>query len=1164
MSSLIYKSLCYNFFNVLRLSLSFLCFIAFLSTPAQSTIYTADFTGEMGKGATGGPGNNTTIDLNGVDWSIDVSDANLGSNNWLRVVNVNGNELLEGRNTQGNAIWLSPVITITDFSDVTFSMDVSRNGNLNNNNSISIQYRINGNLWNIAENNGALSGNFGTSVASQNNLSGDTLEIRVIINTDGNNRRIRIDNINVTGTTPCTVFNLPFNEGFETSTFPPSCWNSYRGANGLGTQFDWTQTAVLANSGNNSAFVRFEVVTVGNAQDWLVTPAIDLGTAPARLSFFGREQFITDYNTEYSVRISTTSATDINSFSILQTYTETQMGRTFNQKTIDLSAYSGVVYIAFVMEQNDGDNWYLDDISIETIAPCSVPVDVSNPVAEFINNQIELQWNLSNCYDEMLVIASEGTPVSALPTGNGSGYTANAVFGDGSEITPNEFVIFKGIASEATLSNLLFGNTYHFAIFVRKGNNWSEGVPTSLTLEYCSVTGNITYDTSITLVNFGSINNVTAQGSGYDDFTAQSTAIRRGESETLTVNINTDGNFNVYSYAWIDWNQDGDFNDAGELYDLGNVTNTPDGPTSNSPLSITVPIDAALGDTRMRVLSQFYFFNIPNNGPCDGSTDGEIEDYTITVLPAEPFVYDNGWTPSNPEGIATIYNPIEIVAGNYTFTTNTNFESMTVAPGSNITVNNGVTLTTQNGIILQSVSDNFSGLILNGIIEGNVIYQRFTNVIGSGTTGGNDLIAPPLGGQAFGDFAANNTGILAASGNLRAWAPFNNNAGAYQNYNTIDNANTLLEVGKGHRAATINGQVLTFSGSVVMGNVVVNLSSPEGNLGKWNLIGNPYPSYVSLSDFLSHEVAPGITNLSLLDNVSGIYGYDGQALDGWDVVTLANAGNRLMAPGQGFFVAADAALVNDYNIEFTPDMRTVGSGDDFIPGRQAALIYLKLMASNGDQNYKTDIYFNANATPGLDPGYDAQTWGAQNTGFVLYSHLVADNEGVPIALQALGMEQLTEVSIPLGINATAGSTLVFSIAEAQLPLSTQVYLEDSATNTVTQINNSNFSITLDNEVNGTGRFFLRFTDNALSINDTSTKQLNIYQLQAEQSIVIAGQLADNTTAYLYDLQGRLVRVNALYAAQLEQRIDVNGLSSGVYLLSFDNGEQRISKRLILR
>ena len=166
--------------------------------------------------------------------------------------------------------------------------------------------------------------------------------------------------------------------------------------------------------------------------------------------------------------------------------------------------------------------------------------------------------------------------------------------------------------------------------------------------DYCSSVGviNPNFDPiGITFVNFGNINNSSGITTGYNGYTSQSNAMELGSTDNLTVNLDTGGNFNAYCYAWIDWNRDGDFDDSGEEYDLGNATNTPNGPTSNSALSITVPIDAELGDTRMRILTQYYFNTIPTIGPCDGSNDGEVEDYTITILPGIEYTYDNAWLP---------------------------------------------------------------------------------------------------------------------------------------------------------------------------------------------------------------------------------------------------------------------------------------------------------------------------------------------------------------------------------------------------------------------------------------------------------------------------------------------------------------------------------------
>ena len=98
-------------------------------------------------------------------------------------------------------------------------------------------------------------------------------------------------------------------------------------------------------------------------------------------------------------------------------------------------------------------------------------------------------------------------------------------------------------------------------------------------------------------------------------------------SYDLTVNLNTDGFYYVYATAWIDWNQDDDFDDAGEQYNLGYSFNTSNGATSNSPYNITVPTGASLGNTRMRISAKYNSY--PNE--CENNYDGEVEDYTINV-----------------------------------------------------------------------------------------------------------------------------------------------------------------------------------------------------------------------------------------------------------------------------------------------------------------------------------------------------------------------------------------------------------------------------------------------------------------------------------------------------------------------------------------------------
>jgi len=156
-----------------------------------------------------------------------------------------------------------------------------------------------------------------------------------------------------------------FPEGFEGATFPPAGWASFIGTNGLGTSQDWRITIGDANTGTQSAFVRYEDVIGGLAEDWLVTPQFTPTAVLDGLSIFHRQQYENnEYGTTYTIRVSTTSQTNHADFTIIETMTESDFSGSFTEKIIDLSAYnSQPIYVAFVMVQDDGDGWFIDDVS---------------------------------------------------------------------------------------------------------------------------------------------------------------------------------------------------------------------------------------------------------------------------------------------------------------------------------------------------------------------------------------------------------------------------------------------------------------------------------------------------------------------------------------------------------------------------------------------------------------------------------------------------------------------------------------------------------------------------------------------------------------------------------------------------------------------------------
>ena len=184
--------------------------------------------------------------------------------------------------------------------------------------------------------------------------------------------------------------------------------------------------------------------------------------------------------------------------------------------------------------------------------------------------------------------------------------------------------------------------------------------------QYCSSNGNNTSDEYIGRVQLNTINNASGAGTtstGYSDFTSISTNLTRSASYTITVTPTWTGTVYSEGYSvWIDYNQDGDFNDAGEqVWTRSATTATPVSGT------FTIPATAAIGNTRMRVSMKYN--GIPTS--CESFSYGEVEDYTVNILaPSSPEINvrgngvdiaDNDLTPAVADD--TDFGSVDLTAG---------------------------------------------------------------------------------------------------------------------------------------------------------------------------------------------------------------------------------------------------------------------------------------------------------------------------------------------------------------------------------------------------------------------------------------------------------------------------------------------------------------------
>ncbi|WP_370390787.1 lamin tail domain-containing protein [uncultured Winogradskyella sp.] len=524
-------------------------------------------------------------------------------------------------------------------------------------------------------------------------------------------------------------------------------------------------------------------------------------------------------------------------------------------------------------------------------------------------------------------------------------------------------------------------------------------------------------------------------------------------------------------------------------------------------------------------------------------------------------VYKNGTWNLEPSTATGARNAV-VVNGTYTLSSDININDMTIRPEASTIIPSSFTLTCTS-LNLESTSSNFSSLISDGTIIGTVTYNRYVN--SNDAVNGNDLISAPVTGQAFDVFIANNTNILAnPSGTNVLFGGFDSdNASApYELWDETDT--TPLTAGVGYRTGIdplAASNLVEFEGTV--NNSLVEVPIAQGTASILSLVGNPFPSYMDAQAFLSH-------NDALLDpSAKVIYGYndstDGTSADDYTIISAIENNTLNIAPGQGFFVASNTTGGNLQFTTSTPDMRIIANDDDFIAGRNAAsaITNVNINLSNASDNFITKVYFTPSSGLGLDPGYDASLIGGVAPAFALFTHLVEENSGVPFATQAIGKTDFNDTTIALGVNANMGEQLTFSIAENTLPASIEVYLDDTLTNTSTLLNTSDYVLTPAEALNGTGRFYLRFTNGALSLSDNVLDGISIYTNQSPKTITIAGTLNADTVAKVYDLQGRLVHTTALDADTTLHTIDANSLQTGVYIVNLVSGNHSKTQKVIL-
>ncbi|MGB1003997.1 MAG: GEVED domain-containing protein [Salibacteraceae bacterium] len=253
-----------------------------------------------------------------------------------------------------------------------------------------------------------------------------------------------------------------------------------------------------------------------------------------------------------------------------------------------------------------------------------------------------------------------------------------------------------------TSDNQVIAATHGRGLFSSDGFTGGGG-PTS----YCTATSSsVPCDEYISNVTIGTINNTTACGN-YSDYTSQSVSMTAGASVPISISTAQVGGTNAgYTddqvAVWIDWNNDGDFTDAGE--EVYTVTYSA---TTTFPLtaSINVPANVLTANVRMRVRMS-YLTTDGQITPCGTSTWGEVEDYSVSLIGAAPSIC----------GATSTENPCDEYISNVTIGTINN----TTTCGNYSDFTSQITNVSQGATVPMSISTGIVGATTAGYTDDQV------------------------------------------------------------------------------------------------------------------------------------------------------------------------------------------------------------------------------------------------------------------------------------------------------------------------------------------------------------------------------------------------------------------------------------------------------------
>ncbi|AUC15751.1 hypothetical protein BTO06_11585 [Tenacibaculum sp. SZ-18] len=472
---------------------------------------------------------------------------------------------------------------------------------------------------------------------------------------------------------------------------------------------------------------------------------------------------------------------------------------------------------------------------------------------------------------------------------------------------------------------------------------------------------------------------------------------------------------------------------------------------------------------------------------------------------------------------------------NYVLSTDADINDMGIQTGQTFTINtsgsldiNG-NLTTNNGLYMNSASS----LIVSGSSTGNITYTR--NL----PTTNWYLVSAPVSGETQEDVIANHTFATGTGSNIGIGA-FTNNGASPWVYATAATTGALTS-GLGVSMKLAAAGDVTISGTINSSNV--NFPVATGTRNNFNLVGNPFTSYVNSATFTS-------ANTALLSEET-VWLWDGTAYVTYNAMTPTE-----IAPAQGFFVEAGSAG----NVTFATSNQSHQNTDTF--KKSENLPSLQLLIEDEKHKKETKVFYANDKTTGFDNGYDSKMFSGVSHDFAVFTQLISNDKGNKLAIQTLPTSDIETMVVPVGLIADSNKEITFSVNTKNLPQGINVYLEDRLNNTFVNLSEDNHTVITKSAVNGIGQYYLHTTSARLSNDDIvqDIANVSVYK-SANNEITIAGLQAKGNVK-VFSLLGEEL-VNTDINSSGLSKIALPNLSTGVYVVKLNSILGNITKKIIL-